>query len=329
MIFKKAIINLLALGGIPRIIQRFQSYNSVTVLAYHCVVDKPLDVWDWCFLDKEQFRKQIRYLVRSFKVVSLSEAVQRIQNNQIEEPTAVITFDDGFHNIYSQAFPILQEFNVPATIFLATGTIGSDRTIWFTRLLRAIIETQSSQLKWNGEQYYLHTANYKKESSLQLQATLKLLPAPLLEKSLCEIEERLGFEPDSPIPDGSVFRMLTNDTIQLMRDSGLIEFGAHTVNHTILSKLDSSLKKEEIQASTADVELMAGDTCRFFAYPNGRLEDFDSESMRLLKEMGIEAAVTMVPGQNKGDSPMMELNRYGIGADISMSRFKLIIHHIL
>ena len=97
---------------------------------------------DWCFVDEHSFRMQIEYLKKHFEIISLSEAVGRMEKGEIKRPTAVITFDDGYQNNYDVAFPILCRERIPATIFLTTGLINTNDTVWYCRFNLALSQTQ-------------------------------------------------------------------------------------------------------------------------------------------------------------------------------------------
>ena len=86
---------------------------------YHGVVRKPLAVPDWCFISEQNFSRQMEYLHRNFKVVSLTQAAEDLRENRINEPTAVITFDDGYQNVCDVAYPLLSRLGLPATVFLS------------------------------------------------------------------------------------------------------------------------------------------------------------------------------------------------------------------
>lgn len=318
----------LAAGPLPVLIQSLRSRRCLSVLTYHSVVKKPLPFYDWSFLDAAVFRQQIEYLKKYFTVLPLSQAFDLLKRDALDGPTAVITFDDGFQNNFDVAFPILREFQAPSTIFLATDLIGSDRTVWFTRLLLALQATPCKNLQWNGGDYPLNGQAQLVESSAHLQAALKKFPATRLEDELTRIELFLSGTSNPKVPKDSPFRMLDQAAIANMVDSRLVEFGAHTCGHTILSRLTPSEKSAQISDSVLRVEELTGQKCLSFAYPNGAPSDFDSESQHLLQAAGIRAALTMVPGPNRPTTEALEIHRYPIGADTTFSRFRLMVHNV-
>ena len=308
---------------------RVRARNQLMIFLYHGVVRSPLKVQDWCFLDETSFRSQVKYVKEHFDVIPLSEAVERLRNGRIHRPTAVITFDDGLQNNYDVAFPILREEGLAATIFLVTGIVNSDDTIWYCRLNRALAETKKTSLEWNGSRFDLSGSIPKAIASLTIQARLKEFPHPQLLGELRKIILALDDDPDHPIEVGSPFRILRHEAIKEMAASGLIEFGGHTCSHTILSLLSSKERYDEIVRSITATRELTGRPCELFAYPNGRAQDYDVEVIEILESCSIRAAVTAIEGLNNGITPVMELRRYGIGSSLSMDEFKCEVHRIV
>lgn len=328
-LIRDLIIAGLATQPVPSIIQSLKKQrDTISIFTYHAVIDKPLPFFDWCFLDAELFRKQIAYLSKHFDIIPLSQASQMLESGKIDGPKAVITFDDGYKNNHDVALPILKEFSAPATIYLVSDLLGSDRSVWFTRLIMALDGTQRSELIWDGERYNITNADEKSACCAALQESLKKHSHNDLLKKVGEIEDLLEMPRDPVLPVDSPFRMLDQDTFNKMTNSGLIEFGAHTRSHTILSRLSSDVKQEQIAASIAGVEKNTQLKCEHFAYPNGSLDDYDTESIDMLAANKIKTAVTMNPGPVKVGDAMLQLNRYPVGADTTFNRFKLMAHHV-
>ena len=117
--------------------------NTIRILAYHRVL--PGNCAEWCpvspnfiFDDgvvsatSEAFRNQMGFVRRNFDVISFRD-LYYIESRGLGLPARplIITFDDGYRDNYTNAFPVLKEFGIPATIFVATGHIGSNTLFWW------------------------------------------------------------------------------------------------------------------------------------------------------------------------------------------------------
>jgi len=280
-------------------------------------------------MDESSFHNQVKYLKKHFEVICLSEAIERMRTGGVCRPTAVITFDDGYQNNYDVAFPILNEAGLPATIFLTTGLINTSDTVWFCRLNHALAETNRTSLEWGGCMFDLSGPGSKADTAAAIQDRLKEFPHPRLLVELRRLILELNDDPDCPIEVGSPFRMLSREAIAKMAGSGLIEFGAHTHTHAILSLLAPEERHDEIERSVAAIQEMTGRPCELFAYPNGGMQDYDAETIALLEACGMRASVTAIAGPNNEMTPAMELRRYGVGAENSMAYFQLTVHHFI
>lgn len=325
---RNLVINTLGFAGIPAMLHKALKRKGITILAYHGVLDKALPFDDWCFISQKAFEEQIRYLSENFNIVHLSEAVAMLDRGDVDQPTAVITFDDGYQNNYDFAFPILKKYNAPATIYLVSDQMDGDDTIWFCRLNQALVNTANSSLSWNGMHLHLSTPSGKSAASARIQSSLKGMENSRLLEEVATLIERLGGNPNQPIENHSPYRLLSQTEIDEMRDSGLVEFGAHTCSHAILSRLSAEEQAREINGCKTAIENMVGRSCDHFAYPNGSTQDHDPVTAQLISDAGFASCVNMRPGANMPDTERMHLFRYGIGSDTTFSRFKLMVHHI-
>jgi hypothetical protein len=90
----------------------------------------------------EVFDAQMRYLARNYRVVSLPEVSRHLEARDSSETVVAITFDDGYRDNYEFAYPILQRYNLPATIFLTTGSLDSGDPLWFEQMAGSIKHTE-------------------------------------------------------------------------------------------------------------------------------------------------------------------------------------------
>ena len=294
----------------------------LAILLYHGVVRRRLEVADFCFITDEELRRQLDVLRRRFRIVSLEEGVRLLDAGELDEPTAVITFDDGFENNLEVALPALREAGAPATIFVCTDLLDSARVPWYCRLHDAITRTARRELEWDGARWSLEGNAARKAAADRLKNGLKRLPQSELEAAVDEIARRLDADAGAPDPR---FRMLTRAAMREMARGGLIDFGAHTGSHAILSRLTAAEKSSEIERSVSEVSAITGAPCRTFAYPNGRFEDYDGASLDLLRRAGVTVAVTAEKGWNDARTPRLELLRFAIGGEPSMPLFDQVV----
>src|SRR5579862_6816454 len=267
--------------GLPRFLHSRLYKNRLSILMYHAVVREPLQVSDWCFLDESAFRKQIEYARRNFQVVPLSQAIAMLSQGSLEVPTLAITFDDGYQNNCDVAFPILAAHECPATIFLSTKFIDSDLLPWFGRLNLALTLTASQSLEWEGSTLKLSSPAQKASASVALHKSLKKRHPYLIDGLVSEICQKLGVDAERRFSEGSPYHMLRSSSIRAMSQSGLIDFGAHTHSHSILSRLLPGEQESEITTSVRLVKEFTGAGCTLFAYPNGSRQDYDDASIRV------------------------------------------------
>src|SRR3989344_8413921 len=100
----------------------WSSLRGASILMYHSVEDRP---GHFNSVAPAVFRKQMEYLAsHQYKVISLSELIERLRAGTPLERCVVLTFDDGYRNNYTHVFLILRKHRFPATIFVVTGRIG-------------------------------------------------------------------------------------------------------------------------------------------------------------------------------------------------------------
>ena len=97
--------------------------SRIVVLNYHRVEGR-----DPISKPREEFTRDIGYLARKYRCISFAEMIEQLQSGKgLRRTCRVITFDDGYRDNFTGAFPALADVGVPATFFVSTGLIGTDR----------------------------------------------------------------------------------------------------------------------------------------------------------------------------------------------------------
>ena len=135
--------------------------NRYRILVYHRVndqrhVDNP--VAKSMSVRVAHFERQMKFLNKYFNVMSvdcLADVLE--QKKPLPKRALAITFDDGYRDNYMYAFPLLKKYQFPATIFLTTGMIGTQKGLWWDHL-QQIISKSKPEIFW---QFCERTLNIK------------------------------------------------------------------------------------------------------------------------------------------------------------------------
>ena len=107
--------------------------RPIIVLLYHRVADIGFDP-QLLSVSINNFREQLLFIKNNYEIFRFED--DYVKRNQ---PAIIITFDDGYADNYQNALPILEELEIPATFFITTGRIDSDREFWWDDLERLIL----------------------------------------------------------------------------------------------------------------------------------------------------------------------------------------------
>jgi peptidoglycan/xylan/chitin deacetylase (PgdA/CDA1 family)/CelD/BcsL family acetyltransferase involved in cellulose biosynthesis len=281
-----------------------RAQSSARILYYHRVNDEKDPFLG--AISTDLFEQQMRYLARHYNVVSMGDLMRHLAEDS-DDAVVAITFDDGYLDNYENAFPILSRYGLPATVFLTTGSLDSDASLWFEELAEAIKRTGCEHIDLEIDiprRFWMRTLAERIDSNRQIFGLLRRLDDTGRRQWLPQILRQLRVAEMQDRQNG----MLTWDQVRLMKAHG-IDFGGHTVTHPFLSKLAPSEAAWEITECKRRIEQELQQTVEYFAYPNGREEDFSSSTKDLLRAAGYRAAVTTIWGMNYRSTDPWELRR--------------------
>ena len=151
--------------------RRFRAYaarRQALILTYHSIIPAPLPFTISHHLPVDRFEKQVALLANRFRCVSLSTLVGEIKQGKIEPYTVAITFDDGFFNNFSVAYPILKHHGIPATVFLSVGYIGTPKLLWPEMLAIVLMSSEKKKITLDDRELPLSSAREKTDAYLAL-----------------------------------------------------------------------------------------------------------------------------------------------------------------
>ena len=293
--------------------------STLDVLCYHAVTDDDPPLDDFCFLHVDRFEAQMRWLRKlNIDLLPLKLAVPALMEGKLRRRAVAITFDDGFRNNLAVAMPVLQKYGIPATIYLATGFVGSPSTTWSARITRALVKTSASSVEFRGKTLSIISAQDRRGANCELQRLVKKFAGGDPNAAAAEIERQLEVSEDPDVSGDPHFSMIRREDLPRALASNLIDFGAHSVSHPILSALDDDRHAFEINQSIDDVEALTGERCYSFAFPNGQPSDFDKRTLSILRKRGVPYALTTSQAANNALSDPLRLSRWVLGNNTSL-----------
>jgi peptidoglycan/xylan/chitin deacetylase (PgdA/CDA1 family) len=315
---------MLALRDFRHVARRFVEREWPVILMYHRVVRVARDPW-YLAVWPDRFAEQIAALVHVRRVVPLQWLSAELAQGRMPRKVAAITFDDGYADVLTEARPVLERYKCPATVFLVTGAIGSNRAFWWDELSRIVLEPPSlpSELEIEiADRVYrwrpvispgstsAEVAGCPDASKEQLHSDLWELLRPLEPGLRQEFLIRLGNWAGIQIEPTSAHRPLSAEEVGRLAEPGFIDIGAHTVTHPVLTFLDEAGQRSEIENSRHICEALIGQPIHAFAYPFGEL---DATSAACVREAGFACACTTQPKRVSIRNDLMYLPRFAVG----------------
>ena len=236
------------------------------------------------------FEQQVDWIARRYRVTTLDAIGSKLESGDpFEERLAAITFDDGYADVYENAFPILRRKGLPATMFVVTDLIGRARLQSFDRLYLLLSRAlaRPGGIDWVCDVAGAHAipagvrarlSRLPKDPVRTTQTLLKTLPQHTLDGVLAALEARF------PMPAGcfASHRALDWEMLEEMQSAGMT-IGSHTRSHPLLTLETSATVRAEVEGSRRLLQQWLGGRIDHFAYPDGR---FDATVVSAVKKAG-------------------------------------------
>jgi peptidoglycan/xylan/chitin deacetylase (PgdA/CDA1 family) len=289
------------------------------ILLYHRVTDLTVDP-QLLAVAPRHFAEHLEILRREYQPVSLGSFVDALETRRFPKRTVIVTLDDGYADNLYEAKPLLERFNVPATVFVTLGSVGSRREFWWDELERVFLHSHhlpdvlSLRVEGVERQYNLgHAASYgsdrlkchaqwnvessgePSERHAVYRSLIELLRG-LSPETRCELLDRILVWARANSEGRVTHRTLTAEELLSLVHGGLIKVGAHGVSHSALALLTREEQKAEILGSKIRLEEILGSTVDQFAYPFGSRNDYTQETTAVVQDVGFMAACANYPG---------------------------------
>ncbi len=258
--------------------------------------------------DAARFAQLCGWARQLFNVIPLADAVRRLRAGELPPRALAITFDDGYADNYSIAQPILRANGLSATFFVATGFLNGGR-MWNDTLIEAVRRTRRERLDLEdagivGVESLVMDSLEARRTAVQalIRGCRYMLPAQ--RQQAVQVVTRVA---DCSLP-GNL--MMNDDQVRALHQAGM-GIGGHTVGHPILARLPADEARAEIAGGKTRLQEILQSGVSLFAYPNGRPDDdFRTEHVAMVQELGFEAAFTTAWGCARVASDPFQMPRF-------------------
>ena len=230
---------------------------------------------------------------QGIEFVTMDEAVERVRSSD-QNRFAVLTFDDGYHDTFRHALPILQRLPTPATVFITPGFADRTAPLWWLDLEAAI--AQSDQIQWyeDGTANTLPTTTPREKQSAfcRIYGKIRTLPWTTASALVSDVVA------DAALDSAGICatNCLDWDGIRDLAADPLITIGAHSMSHPILSACSTQTVIAELSRSRSAIETQLDCSIRHLAYPNGDSSAAGPREFEIAGELGFSSTCTTRPG---------------------------------
>jgi len=299
---------------LPRVASSRWRRDRLLILCYHGVSLADEHEWSDVHISAERFEQRLETLRRSgATVLPLGDALHQLQVGELPPCSVSITFDEGLFDFYVKAYPLLQAFEMPTTLYVPT---------YYSTYQRPIFDLACSYLLWRGQGRQIDAGNLlpgapririptadAKRTELHLRmrahANARGFSAGEKDMMLADLSCQVGVDWDEFIAS-RMLQLMTPGELRSL-DRRLVDIQLHTHRHR--TPRDKSLFVREVQDNVAALEAMGFSRAgrRHFCYPSG---DSDPAFFPWLESLGIESATTCEPAYAKRSTNLLNLPRF-------------------
>src|SRR5258706_5421646 len=260
-------------------------------------------------LDLDYFSGIVRRLKLYGTPLSMEEILQYYDTGEALPPRPfAITFDDGFQNNLSTAAPVLVEESVPATFYVTTNFVDSNRMGWIDRIEFAMEMHPRGRLRlpWGEREFQGDVA--RREVLSEIRARVKRDRDIDNDALASEIQEQLGV-PVTYSSDHILDLKLTWDEVRILAADPQFIVAGHSHTHRILEYLDDPELAHEIDVSLTLLKNKGGIVSHHYSYPEGMDYCYSERVISCLKQRGIRCCPSAEDGVNGASMDLFRLKR--------------------
>lgn len=231
--------------------------------------------------DQQRLVNTLELLIKNYRIVGLRELEDYYYKNKDIKNSCHITFDDGDISFYKNVLPVIKKYNIPVSLYVSPLMAREEKNFWF----QEIKDYNAIELVKEIKKVTNHS--FENITPFEIKEHLKTLRIEVI----LEIIKRYQEETNTPA------KLPMNMNVSQLREvksTGLVDIGAHTLNHPILTNETDEVASNEIISSIDLLKDILNSDVRYFVYPNG---NYGEREIEILKNKGIKLAFTTERGK--------------------------------
>lgn len=245
--------------------------------------------------DPKWLNNVIISLKNNYNIVSVEDFENYYYNNINLKNACHLTFDDGDLSFYNNVLPLIKKHNIPVSTYVSPLIARERRNFWFQEIRG-----------YNQEKLFEITQKIINDKNQNIQpVAMNPFLKTLRIETILEIIKL--YQKETNTPPKPPMNMTEKQLIEI-KSSGLVEIGAHTLNHPILTNESDESATYEIEKSIDQLSEILNCETRYFVYPNG---DYGEREIKILKNKGIKLAFSTKKGKISHDNNIFCLPRSG------------------
>lgn len=302
---KQLLASLLTYSRITNLFSKYPLHNKLLVLNYHRIKDfgedfsTPFDDGVYS-TDAQRFTDQMLWLKEHTTLLGQQELLGILRGEsklKSSKPCVMVTFDDGYRDNYTVAYPILKAIDIPAVFFLTTSMLSHRELPWWDIISYLFKSTSVKQFHYADQEFNIEN---NREAAIKFFLDLKkTMPAATTRYLTVELSELLEVSlPDEEVQSAEI---MTWEQVREMKAGGM-EFGSHTHTHRVLTTLEPIEIREELLLSKLLMKQELGEEVLSISYPVGETKLVPDGIGEVCGECGYRIGYTTNSGVNSWDS---------------------------
>lgn len=272
--------------------------QTIIVLGYHRIRDDggiPEHAFDEHLFGPTQshLERQLKWLKANFTVLSESDLLTVLSQPRFKDRAVVVTFDDGYRDNYTLAYPVLRAHSVPAVFFVCPGLIDRGTLGWWDLIAYLVKQSTRPTIAIDGQNIQL--IGRKTSVIGMFNARMKRRPHSETADLIPRLAEACAVE--LPPSEVQCRELMSWNEVREVSGNG-VAIASHTHTHRVLATLSKEDQLWELLESKARLEQQVGRPVRTVAYPAGNRSNFTEETKQLALECGYAGGFSYHSGFN-------------------------------